>query len=390
MEDTTVDLFCDNDKFCQYAGEFISRIRNSVENNVTLQKDEIKRMLETIDITKFNLNGETVEDRIQSFNAQYISKVREKLAILPRRLYVNSSGIASITPEYLIDRNNNIIPYPESASSFAEYINRDGLMKNTEINTVTLEDSDIKLNAEEQTFTIRVNGNDYIFKFENNEAILEDIKSIPQDENLQVKFVEEFSNEVQSLINSLSKDADITKMTKIKLKIYNIGRAVAKVMSTLDINAIAEELSNPDAFVFEVVGKYLPTDIDIMAKEGVINKIQAIRDSLTTNNEGNFKMKFVKEFKKKVRFLISNLSKDKDITKLSKVQSVLYIRGKAIVEILSTLDIDTIADDLFDTNVSVSEVIEKYVPREVDFKVIQGVESKLYALRNSLFNEFGI
>ena len=101
-------------------------------------------------------------------------------------------------------------------------------------------------------------------------------------------------------------------------------------------------------------------------------------------------MKFVKEFKKKVRFLISNLSKDKDITKLSKVQSVLYIRGKAIVEILSTLDIDTIADDLFDTNVSVSEVIEKYVPREVDFKVIQGVESKLYALRNSLFNEFGI
>ena len=71
MEDTTVDLFCDNDKFCQYAGEFISRIRNSVENNVTLQKDEIKRMLETIDITKFNLNGETVEDRIQSFNAQY-------------------------------------------------------------------------------------------------------------------------------------------------------------------------------------------------------------------------------------------------------------------------------------------------------------------------------
>lgn len=219
---------------------------------------------------------------------------------------------------------------------------------------------------------------------------MEDIKSIPQDENLQVKFVEEFSKEVHSLINSLSKDADITKMTKIKLKIYNIGRAVAKVMSTLDINAIAEELSNPDAFVFEVVGKYLPTDIDIMVKEGTINKIQAIRDSLTTNNEGNFKMKFVKEFKKKVRFLISNLSKDKDITKLSKVQSVLYIRGKAIVEILSTLDIDTIADDLFDTNVSVSEVIEKYVPREVDFKVIQGVESKLYALRNSLFNEFGI
>lgn len=390
MEDTTVDLFCDNDKFCQYAGEFISRIRNSVENNVTLQKDEIKRMLETIDITKFNLNGETVEDRIQSFNAQYISKVRDKLASLPRRLYTNSSDVATITPEYFIDKNNNIIPDPNGTISFAEHINENGLLKNTELNTVILENKDIKLNAEEQTFTIRVSGNDYIFKFENDEAILEDIKSIPQDENLQVKFVEEFSKEVHSLINSLSKDADITKMTKIKLKIYNIGRAVAKVMSTLDINAIAEELSNPDAFVFEVVGKYLPTDIDIMVKEGTINKIQAIRDSLTTNNEGNFKMKFVKEFKKKVRFLISNLSKDKDITKLSKVQSVLYIRGKAIVEILSTLDIDTIADDLFDTNVSVSEVIEKYVPREVDFKVIQGVESKLYALRNSLFNEFGI
>ena len=390
MEDTTVDLFCDNDKFCQYAGEFISRIRNSVENNVTLQKDEIKRMLETIDITKFNLNGETVEDRIQSFNAQYISKVRDKLASLPRRLYTNSSDVATITPEYLIDKNNNIIPDPNAIVSFAEHINENELLKNTELNTVILENKDIKLNAEEQTFTIRVSGNDYIFKFENDEAILEDIKSIPQDENLQVKFVEEFSKEVHSLINSLSKDADITKMTKIKLKIYNIGRAVAKVMSTLDINAIAEELSNPDAFVFEVVGKYLPTDIDIMVKEGTINKIQAIRDSHTTNNEGNFKMKFVKEFKKKVRFLISNLSKDKDITKLSKVQSVLYIRGKAIVEILSTLDIDTIADDLFDTNVSVSEVIEKYVPREVDFKVIQGVESKLYALRNSLFNEFGI
>lgn len=390
MEDTTVDLFCDNDKFCQYAGEFISRIRNSVENNVTLQKDEIKRMLETIDITKFNLNGETVEDRIQSFNAQYISKVCDKLASLPRRLYTNSSDVATITPKYFIGENNNIIPNPNGTISFAEHINENGLLKNTELNTVILENKDIKLNAEEQTFTIRVSGNDYIFKFENDEAILEDIKSIPQDENLQVKFVEEFSKEVHSLINSLSKDADITKMTKIKLKIYNIGRAVAKVMSTLDINAIAEELSNPDAFVFEVVGKYLPTDIDIMVKEGTINKIQAIRDSLTTNNEGNFKMKFVKEFKKKVRFLISNLSKDKDITKLSKVQSVLYIRGKAIVEILSTLDIDTIADDLFDTNVSVSEVIEKYVPREVDFKVIQGVESKLYALRNSLFNEFGI
>ncbi|MFT0465546.1 hypothetical protein [Bacteroides thetaiotaomicron] len=388
MEDTTVDLFCDNDKFCQYAGEFISRIRNSVENNVTLQKDEIKRMLETIDITKFNLKGETVEDRIQSFNARYISKVREKLAILPRRLYTNSSDVATITPEYLIDKNNNIIPDPNAIVSFAEHINENELLKNTEINTVTLEDSDIKLNAEEQTFTVRVNGNDYVFGFEENEAILKDIRPLPQDENPQIKFVDEFSKEVQSLINSLSKDADITKMTKIKLKIYNIGRAVAKVMSTLDINAIAEELSNPDTFVFEVVDKYLPTDIDNMAKEGTINKIQAIRDSL--NNEGNFKMKFVKEFKKKVRFLISNLSKDKDITKLSKVQSVLYIRGKAIVEILSTLDIDTIADDLFDTNVSVSEVIEKYVPREVDFKVIQGVESKLYALRNSLFNEFGI
>lgn len=390
MEDTTVDLFCDNDKFCQYAGEFISRIRNSVENNVTLQKDEIKRMLETIDITKFNLNGETVEDRILNFTVKYIIKVREKLSLLDKKLYINDRGIVSITPEYYIDKNNNIIPDPSATETLAAYINENWLLKNTEINTVILENKDIKLNAEEQTFTIRVNGNDYIFKFENDETILEDIKSIPQDENPRAKFVEEFSNKVHSLINSLSKDADITKMTKIKLKIYNIGRAVAKVMSTLDINAIAEELSDPDAFVFEVVGKYLPTDIDIMVKEGTINKIQVIRDSLTTNNEGNFKMKFVKEFKKEVRFLISNLSKDKDITKLSKVQSVLYIRGKAIVEILSTLDIDTIADDLFDTNVSVSEVIEKYVPREVDFKVIQGVESKLYTLRNSLFNEFGI
>lgn len=390
MEDTTVDLFCDNDKFCQYAGEFILRIRNSVENNVTLQKDEIKRMLETIDITKFNLNGETVEDRIQSFNAQYISKVREKLAILPRRLYVNSSGIASITPEYLIDRNNNIIPYPESASSFAEYINRDGLMKNTELNTVIFEKEDIKLNAEEHIFTIRVNGNDYIFEFENDEAILKDIRTISDEENPQVKFAEEFDKKVQLLISSLSKNEDITKMSKVKLMIYNKGKAIASLLSTLDINAIAEELSNPDAFVFEVVDKYLPADGDASAKEGVRSKIQSVRDSIIKNNGGNFKMKFVKEFKKKMRFLISNLSKDKDITKLSKVQSVLYIRGKAIVEILSTLDIDTIADDLFDTNVSVSEVIEKYVPREVDFKVIQGVESKLYALRNSLFNEFGI
>ena len=243
-------------------------------------------MLETIDITKFNLNGETVEDIIQSFNAQYISKVRDKLTSLPRRLYTNSSDVATITPEYLIDKNNNIIPDPNAIVSFAEHINENELLKNTEINTVTLEDSDIKLNAEEQTFTVRVNGNDYVFGFEENEAILKDIRPLPQDENPQVKFVEEFNKGVQSLISSLGKNEDITKMTKVQLMKYNKGKAVAELLSTLDINAIASELFDPDAFVFEVVDKYLPADGDASAKEGVRNKIQSVRDSLIKNNEG--------------------------------------------------------------------------------------------------------
>lgn len=285
-EAPVVEQISDKMKLLNAQQDLIANILSSVENNVTLQKDEIKRMLETIDITKFNLNGETVEDRIQSFNAQYISKVRDKLASLPRRLYTNSSDVATITPEYLIDKNNNIIPDPNAIVSFAEHINENELLKNTEINTVTLEDSDIKLNAEEQTFTVRVNGNDYVFGFEENEAILKDIRPLPQDENPQIKFVEEFNKGVQSLISSLGKNEDITKMTKPKLMIYNKGKAIANLLSTLDINTIAEELFNPDADVSEVIDKYAPAEADKNATEGVKSKLNTIRDSIRKNNEG--------------------------------------------------------------------------------------------------------
>lgn len=281
-----VEQISDKMKLLNAQQELIANILNSVENNVTLQKDDIKRALETIDITKFNLNGETVEDRIQSFNAQYISKVRDRLSSLPRKLYTNDKDVATITPEYIIDKNNNIIPDPNAIVSLAEHINENELLKNTEINTVTLENSDIKLNAEEQSFTVRVNGSDYIFGYENNEAILKDIRELPKDENPQVKFVEEFDKGVQSLISTLGKSQDITKLSKLQLMKYNKGKAIADLLSVLDINAIASELFNSDAYVADVVDKYAPADADANALEGVKVKLQAVVDSLKKNNEG--------------------------------------------------------------------------------------------------------
>lgn len=69
---------------------------------------------------------------------------------------------------------------------------------------------------------------------------------------------------MQSLISSLGKNEDITKMTKPKLMIYNKGKAIANLLSTLDINTIAEELFNPDADVSEVIDKYAPVEADKM------------------------------------------------------------------------------------------------------------------------------
>lgn len=46
--------------------------------------------------------------------------------------------------------------------------------------------------------------------------------------------------------------------------IYNKGKAIANLLSTLDINTIAEELFNPDADVSEVIDKYAPAEADKM------------------------------------------------------------------------------------------------------------------------------
>ena len=75
-------------------------------------------------------------------------------------------------------------------------------------------------------------------------------------------------------------------MTKPKLMIYNKGKAIANLLSTLDINTIAEELFNPDADVSEVIDKYAPVEADKNATEGVKSKLNTIRDSIRKNNEG--------------------------------------------------------------------------------------------------------
>ena len=113
-------------------------------------------------------------------------------------------------------------------------------------------------------------------------------KKLDKEYNVSQKkyFVEEFNKGVQSLISSLGKNEDITKMTKPKLMIYNKGKAIANLLSTLDINTIAEELFNPDADVSEVIDKYAPVEADKNATEGVKSKLNTIRDSIRKNNEG--------------------------------------------------------------------------------------------------------
>ena len=68
--------------------------------------------------------------------------------------------------------------------------------------------------------------------------------------------------------------------------IYNKGKAIANLLSTLDINTIAKELFNPDADVSEVIDKYAPAEADKNATEGVKSKLNTIRDSIRKNNEG--------------------------------------------------------------------------------------------------------
>lgn len=282
-----VEEINDKTKLLNAQTEIMSIVRNSVENNVPLQKDEILRKLELINPLEFNLNGETVEDQINSMRTQYVTKVREALSSLPRKLYTNTEGVVTMTPEYSIDANYNVVPSLGGALTLADYINENQALEPVIGTTPDIENSDIRFNESDQSFIVRMAGNDYVLSYDGFSNIeLQETRSIPVEEDAQVKFAEEFGKEVQSLISDGTKNQDITKMSKIQLMQYEKIKAAAELASTLDISKIAEELFNKDNTVVDVLSKYVPAGTPKKAFDAVANRFKTIRDSLQQKQDG--------------------------------------------------------------------------------------------------------
>lgn len=282
-----VEEISDKTKLTNAQVEIVSTIRNSVENNVPLQKDEILRMLELINPSEFNLNGETVEDQINSMRTQYVTKVREGLANIPRKLYVNTEGTVSLTPEYSLDVNMNVFSDTSGALTLSDFINENRLLDATMGSVPELENSDISFNESDQTFTIRMNGEDSIFKYDGfNTVEFIESRPVPVDDDPKTKFVEEFAKGVQSIISDGTKATDISKMSKIQLMRYEQAKAAAELIAAIDINAVAEELFNPDNTTREVLERNVPAETPKKVVEAAATKLNALKESITKKQDG--------------------------------------------------------------------------------------------------------
>lgn len=219
-------------------------IRKSIENNVSLQKDEVLRAVEAVFNSNITPEGNTLEEKIESYRVQLMSGIREKLRVLPRKLFVNSSGVVSITPRHYLASDFEVRANMDSVSILSDFIAEGELLANTNISSVILKPEDIKYNESDETFTFKVNGYTYTYLYDGNQRIEEvsvtQDEVIPNAEQELEKFREIFAKGIDDAIKEGTKPVDISKMNKKELIAYNKAAKLANTLRSFNPKDIEE------------------------------------------------------------------------------------------------------------------------------------------------------
>ena len=209
-------------------------IKQSVEKNILIQKDEVLMVVNDAVKARIIPSGENLEDEYLSYRAQLMSEIREKLRAMPRKLFVNSSGVVSITPRHYLANDFEVRTNMDSVSILSDFIAEGELLSNTNISSVILKPEDIKYNESDETFTFKVNGYTYTYLYDGNQRIEEvsvtQDEVIPNAEQELEKFREIFAKGIDDAIKEGTKPVDISKMNKKELIAYN---KAAKLANTL-------------------------------------------------------------------------------------------------------------------------------------------------------------
>lgn len=268
-------------------------IRSSIENNVSLQKDEILGVVNAAIDSNIVPTGNTLEEKIASYKTQLASKIRENLRVMPRRLFVNLNGIVSVSPTYSLSGDSEVVTDVDSEVTLSNFITKNELLAGTDISSVMLNPEDIKYNESDETFSIKVNGYTYTYSYDGNLGI-EEI-SVTQDEIIQnteqelEKYKSIFTKGIQDAINEGTKTVDITKLSKKELITYNKSAKIANTLNSFNPKQLDEIINrgfaSKEAGFLDIVEQVTGLEITPELK-AISNMFTSLRTEYVNDRDG--------------------------------------------------------------------------------------------------------
>lgn len=268
-------------------------IRNSIENNVSLQKDEVLEMVNAAINSNIVPIGNTLEEKMASYKTQLTSKIRENLRVLPRKLFINSNGIVSVSPTYSFSGDSEIVTDADSEVALSNFITKNELLNGTDISSVILNPEDIKYNESDETFSIKVNGYIYTYTYDGELGIEE--RSVIQDEIVSntEQELEKYRNIVtkgiQDAIKEGTKPADITKLSKKELIAYNKAAKVANALNSFSPKQLDEIINrgfaSKEASFLDIIEQVTGFEITPELKT-ISNMFSSLRTEYISDKDG--------------------------------------------------------------------------------------------------------
>lgn len=269
-------------------------IRNSVRNNIHSQEKEVLAAVNAAIESDIEPVGKTLEEKKESYKSQLISKVRENLSVMPRKVFVNSQGIASITPTYYLDNDLQVRPDIATEESMSDFITKEELLKKTPIASVMLKPEDIKFNESDGTFSIKVNRITYTFEYDGEYKLRKISESEDPVVNDVAKEFEKYSGiltkGIEDVIKEGSKQVDVTKMSPKERIAYNKSAKLASFFNSLTSQQLSDILNQgfaaPESSYLDLI-EQVTGALDITPEmKSADNLLSALRTNYTTNKDG--------------------------------------------------------------------------------------------------------
>nr|DAW84455.1 MAG TPA: DNA-binding protein [Caudoviricetes sp.] len=269
-------------------------IRSSIENNVSLQTDEVLGVINAAIESDIEPVGKTLEERRESYKSQLISKARENLSVMPRKVFVNSQGIASITPTYYLDNDLQVRPDIATEESMSDFITKEELLKKTPIASVMLKPEDIKFNESDGTFSIKVNRITYTYRYDgeyNLEEVSESEDPVVYDVAKEFeKYSGILTKGIEDVIKEGSRQVDVTKMSPKERIAYNKSAKLASFFNSLTPQQLSDILNQgfaaPESSYLDLIEQVtgaLDITPEMKSADGLLS---ALRTNYTTNKDG--------------------------------------------------------------------------------------------------------